>query len=372
MGPVQTVIHMLRAGFALTFFVVTGLMINTAEALTLVLLPFSLKTYRIANKILVGIHWPILVWFIEKWANVSIKMYGDPVPAGETALGLLNHKSDIDWVIGFAFCGRKCILGALKVIVKTGHKMIPIFGVMEQFVEFIFVNRDWQRDRHSLDMGLKNLATYPKPFWFIVFPEGTRFTQAKKQDNQEWSKENGKPVLNHLLWPRTKAFLMTVELLGETIDFVYDATIVFDKDVSFFDMLKGNGNTSVHFHVRRFPMAALSKMSHSELEAWLEQQWVEKDALLETYHTHGSYKLPENIAERPMRSEIYVYSWLVLLASLAVTAYMLMPSSVWFWLQVGLAFLMLFIAVGVVFLQSQLSPSAKGTKGGSQKAKKAQ
>jgi len=41
----------------------------------------------------------------------------------------------VDWVIGFAYCGRKCLLGALKVIVKAGHKYIPIFGIMEWFAE---------------------------------------------------------------------------------------------------------------------------------------------------------------------------------------------------------------------------------------------
>ncbi len=58
------------------------------------------------------------------------------------------------------------------------------------------------------------------------------YHRKKKEDNQVWAKENGKKPLNHLLWPRAKAFLMSVEFLGDTIEYVYDATIAFEKEVS--------------------------------------------------------------------------------------------------------------------------------------------
>ncbi len=110
----------LRAVFALILIALPGLTINLLEVCSLIFFPFSLKTYRLINRILTSVHWSILVWLIEKWANVRIKMYGDIVPSGETALGLLNHRSDVDWIIGFALCSRKVWLGSLKVIVKTG------------------------------------------------------------------------------------------------------------------------------------------------------------------------------------------------------------------------------------------------------------
>jgi hypothetical protein len=106
--------------FSLVLIAVPGLIINFFEVLSLLVHPISLTAFRLINIYLVSFHWPILVWLIEKWAKVEIKMYGDTIPAGETALGLLNHRSDVDWIIGFAFCGRKCLLGSLKVIVKTG------------------------------------------------------------------------------------------------------------------------------------------------------------------------------------------------------------------------------------------------------------
>jgi 1-acyl-sn-glycerol-3-phosphate acyltransferase len=134
---------------------------------------------------------PLWVFMLEKWGNVKVKIYGEMLPQGDTMIGILNHTSDVDWIVGFAMCGRKCVLGALKVIVKTGHLIIPTFGMMEWFAEFIFVKRNWAEDRRQLEAGLDALVTYPKPFWFIVFPEGTRFSAARRDANNVWAAKNG-------------------------------------------------------------------------------------------------------------------------------------------------------------------------------------
>jgi 1-acyl-sn-glycerol-3-phosphate acyltransferase len=36
-----------------------------------------------------------------------------------------------------------------------------------------------------LESGIQNLKTYPKPWWFIIFPEGTRFNAVKRDANQQ-------------------------------------------------------------------------------------------------------------------------------------------------------------------------------------------
>ena len=81
-----------------------------------------------------------------------------------------------------------------------------------------------------------------------------------------WARENGKTPLEHVLWPRAKAFVMATQTLKGTVDAIYDATMIFEKEVgeeqrllrgleqlqvTFFDLLKGRGNTVVHFYVKR-------------------------------------------------------------------------------------------------------------------------
>ncbi len=113
-----------KAIFAVLLIFISGSFVNVLEILTLVIRPFSRSAFRKINKHLISLHWPILVWLIEKWANIEIIVYGDPIPDNETMLGVLNHRSDVDWMIGFAICGRHCALGALKVIVKTGCEQV--------------------------------------------------------------------------------------------------------------------------------------------------------------------------------------------------------------------------------------------------------
>jgi hypothetical protein len=76
---IKIIIHMFKALFALMLVAISGLVINGLELLSVLIRPFSRYHYRLFNKILIGLQWPVLVWLIEKWSNVKIKMYGEYV-----------------------------------------------------------------------------------------------------------------------------------------------------------------------------------------------------------------------------------------------------------------------------------------------------
>ena len=83
-----------------------------------------------------------------------------------------------------------------------------------------------------------------------------------------------------MLWPRAKAFLIAIEHLDTTVDRLYDASLAFEKELSFFDFLKGEGNTTVHIHLRRYAIGEVAKLSPEQQAAWLDARWSEKDMLL--------------------------------------------------------------------------------------------
>jgi len=112
--------------------------------------------------------------------------------------------------------------------------------------------------------------------------------------------------MQHVLWPRAKAFTMSVERLKSEVDCIYDVTMAFDRKVGIFDMLKGQGNATVHFHVKRFPISEVASMSEEQLGAWLDKRWEIKEELLTTFHKTGSYGLPEIVQCTPMHSEYHV------------------------------------------------------------------
>ena len=92
----------------------------------------------------------------------------------------------------------------------------------------------------------------------------------------------------HLLYPRSKGFVSTVQHLrqAEHVKAVYDMTIAYQRGAEFMaapDMLDSLilGKLSqrhkyrFHVHVRRFELRDLPE-TDLELAKWLEQRWLEK------------------------------------------------------------------------------------------------
>ena len=97
----------------------------------------------------------------------------------------------------------------------------------------------------------------------------------------------------HLLYPRTKGFVTTVQHLRTAphVEAVYDFTIayqqhgVFQAAPSIWDTLRvpglsGRCGFKFHVHARRFPIESLPTTDDG-LTKWLEQRWVEKGEWLD-------------------------------------------------------------------------------------------
>lgn len=128
----------------------------------------------------------------------------------------------------------------------------------------------------------------------ISFSEATRFTPRKYIESQAWCKKNDRPQPMHLLYPRTKGFVATIQHLrkAQHVKAVYDLSIAYQEDNKFqqapnmWDTLSVPGLSDgagfkFHVHARRFPMETLPE-TDEELAAWLEERWVEKGVWLES------------------------------------------------------------------------------------------
>lgn len=133
----------------------------------------------------------------------------------------------------------------------------------------------------------------------ISFSEATRFTPAKFAESQSFCAANLRPQPQHLLYPRTKGFITTVQHLRSAphVRAVYDFTIAYQHGgewhaaPAMWETLSvpalsnpspqaGVAGYRFHIHVRRFLMEDLPR-EDGELANWLEQRWVEKGVWLE-------------------------------------------------------------------------------------------
>jgi len=188
----------------------------------------------------------------------------------------------------FTFARSKKSLGDLKWFVKDVLKYVPGVGWGMLFLDCLFIKRDWTEDRGYIHKVFEKILKYRVPLWLMLFSEGTRIRPAKVVKSQQFASERGFQPLNHVLFPRTKGFVATVQTLRGHLDAVYDVTIGYVDGVpTLWQWIKGYVK-KVNVHVRRFSIKELPEEGEA-LASWLIDLYREKDARLDAYYKEGTF-----------------------------------------------------------------------------------
>jgi len=226
----------------------------------------------------------------------NIKFTGDSIPPYESAYVVSNHRTYADWLIIFTLAARKGRLGSSRFFAKDLVKWIPGMGWGLVINGSVFLNRDWMRDQNRISQTFETIRTRNLPVWLIAFPEGTRFSQAKMLQSQEYAKKEGLTPLQHVLIPRTKGFRATVQGLRDgCVDAVYDITIGYSnlqQPPSMLQMCAGLNNETIHIHITRFAIEALP-LGEQALTNWCYQLFERKDKLLQHLVEKGHFPGPQ-------------------------------------------------------------------------------
>ncbi|KAG0151902.1 hypothetical protein CROQUDRAFT_667606 [Cronartium quercuum f. sp. fusiforme G11] len=257
-------------------------------------MPFNgLLAYELNSQI-ASLLWTFMQWVFEHRHSALVTFSGDVIPPGENAIIIANHVSYSDFYLINGLALRKGMLPYCRWFAKSSLKwQLPIFGMSMYLIGMVMVTRDWLRDSRLIRSAFHHLKTplgTGKRVWLVMFLEGTRKTDTKLLESQKFCESRGKPLLKHVLAPRTKGFVAAVqELRGTHVTHVYDLTLAYHGP-------KGFGHASTlttvhalrrltppylyHLHVRRWALSDLPK-SNDQLTAWAERVWLEKDQTLE-------------------------------------------------------------------------------------------
>ncbi|KAH8485608.1 hypothetical protein H0E87_027155 [Populus deltoides] len=302
------------------FFFCSGLIVNLIQAICFVFIrPLSKSTYRKINRQLAELLWLELVWIFDWWAGVQIKVFTDPetfrLMGKEHALLICNHKSDIDWLVGWVLAQRSGCLGSALAVMKKSSKFLPVIGWSMWFSEYLFLERNWAKDENTLKSGLQRLKDFPRPFWLALFVEGTRFTQAKLLAAQEYAASQGLPIPRNVLIPRTKGFVSAVSNMRSFAPAIYDITLAIPKSSpppTILNLFKGKSSV-VHVHIKRHLMKELPETDDSVAQ-WCKDIFVAKDALLDKHKADDTFSAQElQDHGRSKKSLVVVTSWACLL-----------------------------------------------------------
>ncbi len=196
-----------------------------------------------------------------------------------------NHQSWNDiYVLMKAFDRRAPFF---KFFIKQELIWVPVLGLAWWGLDFPFMKRYSPAflSRHPELRG-KDLETTRQaceryrslPVTILNFMEGTRFTQAK-HDQQ-------KSPYRHLLKPKSGGFALALSALGENINHLLDVTIVYPGGaLGFWDFVAGRVR-SVIVEVRQITIPhEMYTGSYEEdpqfrkrFQAWIADLWAEKDA----------------------------------------------------------------------------------------------
>lgn len=201
-----------------------------------------------------------------------------------------NHQSWVDiLVLQRIFHGR---IPFLKFFLKRELIWVPVIGLAWWALDFPFLSRgrgkggpygDLKATRESCEK-FKRIPTT-----VISFVEGTRFTTAKHAQQRS--------PYRHLLKPKIGGLGIALATMGERFEALLDVTIVYPRGAPrFWDMLCGRVDAiTVRVQQREIPPQLLGgdpvedKAYRQRISTWVEQQWSEKDRLIDSLVGPGAH-----------------------------------------------------------------------------------
>jgi 1-acyl-sn-glycerol-3-phosphate acyltransferase len=261
---------------------------NAAQTASLALLPVSRRRFRAFNRWAAGRFWGWCVEVSERLHGIGVVYSGDDIPPGEKAIVVANHQQMPDITFLMFLARDKGRLADMKWMLKDVIKYVPGIGWGMLFFENLFVKRNWTADQAAIDRTFAGIKRNDVPLWLMMFVEGTRATPEKLEQSRRYAESKGLPPTEHVLLPRTKGFVASVQALREHLDAVYDVTIGYPEGVpDLWQYARGLARRA-HLHLRRWPIATLPA-DDAALADWLQARFSEKDELLEHFERNGRF-----------------------------------------------------------------------------------
>ena len=205
------------------------------------------------------------------------------VPDEQPILLFVRHASIIDVLLPAVFVsGPHDVL--LRYVMKREVLFDPAIDIVGQRLENAFVSRGkGSADRE--EAAIRSLASgLAQREGVIVFPEGTRFSEAKRDDALKRIRESGDAErlaraerLAHVLPPRSRGPLAVLDA-ARSADVIFLAHRGFDGAVGALDLLRGVLiGRAIELKTWRVRRADVPREREACL-AWLDTEWARVDA----------------------------------------------------------------------------------------------
>lgn len=201
-----------------------------------------------------------------------------------------NHLTNYDWIYVLVVLAKLRMYEDLVIILKESLSKLPVYGYGMKVFGYIFLKRDWNKDREILAKGLVKTRDRNR-YFMLLFPEGTLIdpeTHAKskkfieqnpiKLDDVEFNPEN-------VILPRKTGFQMIYENLKDQIDGIIDITLLVNpyqqypsEEFSLYDVFVKRSK-KLDF---RFVVDFVDKTEIND-EQWIYRVFKKKEEMIDKY-----------------------------------------------------------------------------------------
>jgi len=242
-----------------------------------------------------------VMWMAETWSEIDKVIFALCIPTqwdirgvdklrqDTSYLCVSNHQSWVDIPALIESLNRR--VPFFKFFLKKELIWVPLLGLAWWGLDYPFMKRYSKAflakhpELKGKDLEITKAACElfkRQPVTVVNYLEGTRFSEAKRLEQQSPYK--------HLLKPKAGGVAFVLAALGEQLDALLDVTIVYpgDQAPGFWALLNGSiSRVIIDIRVHELEPALWAgdyendPVFRETVQAWVNQLWVEKDQRIE-------------------------------------------------------------------------------------------
>lgn len=302
MGPIEMIAVKLVTLATIITFLWSGLAINLLQLINYVTVrSCNFSLYTKINYYLMYSAWAQIVTLFDWFIKAQFKVYHakreqEDEIFTEHNIFLANHSYELDWVAAWLVTDKYGHLASCKAMIKSDLKYVPIVGWSWALSDQLFLDRNWEKDKHKFGHSMDILLEY-EPMIATFFCEGTRFTKDRVEASQKFANERGLKAPKHHLIPRTKGFVAVMRHIRQRQRddpnlkvYIYNAQVAFEEQgaMNISDIIKRGLRPRGHMYFEKISIDEVPDDDEGCAQ-WLHDLYLKKDTLQEYFNQHNSF-----------------------------------------------------------------------------------
>lgn len=156
--------------------------------------------------------------------NGDVKLNLDP-----RAIVIANHQIYSDWFFLWFLAYLNRCEDHFFIVMKKSLEKLPILGYGMTNYNFVFLSRNWEKDRKYMAKQFSTIKSLSNKFWMLIFPEGTNMSNANRDKSHKFAEKSNLSKNDSVLLPRVKGLYVACKELAPETTKILDFTIGYSQ-----------------------------------------------------------------------------------------------------------------------------------------------